>query len=407
MYNMYTKNMRRILVAITTLIHQSENHVTLGARDIAHELRSTCSADYHPTLPCGPPIVNCGRGAGSRALARTDRLIANMKTWHVLPSSAELGSSVLRDNKSGVFFPEVTWRGDDGSAVRHWLRIRPPLHRQETPPASIRFVTGSCLFGRSGATMNLADGSRRPLVSNRLSLSSPIKGISIRDGFSLYELDTAYRLSSVIGSMAQQCSHATRIYVHIPRPEYILVMFGHRRGVRGESVMMDWMEAVEQRGARVGELFKTLLATWSTSRVDVGSPLDAILMPYLRDAVAQGKTPSPHELMEVIHASDTAVSGLLSEWLAARKDSRNVDYYDLAHFGYVAGVAVNLVDRSLTVEVDNPFEEPIFRALSRVIRRAGEHLRVWPGNVMAMYPYGAAASPQRESTEWETIRRHP
>ena len=362
----------------------------MGAHDIAYVMCPDSGTAYgsSPTVSTNKN----GRDAGRRTLVRTDRQITNMKMWGLLPSSAEIGPYLLRDKKSGVFFPEVTWRDNKGAGIRHWLRIRPPLRQQNIQPANIQFVTGTCLFGRSGATMNLANGSRRPLVSNRLSLPSPVRSLSICNDLSFYELDTVCRLSSVIGNMAEQYTQPTRVYVHIPQPEYVLVMFGHRRGARGKSVMREWLKAVERRGSRVGALFNQLLATSSTTQVAIGSPLDASLMPFLRDCIEQDITPSPDELMEIISHSNGMIGDLLSLWLAVRKDNRAIDYYDLAHFGYVAGVALNLADQALTIEVDNPSEEPIFRALSRVHRHPDMQALEWPGNAMAIYPYAESAS---------------
>lgn len=330
-----------------------------------------------------PPTVINNRTA-SRAVARTGRLLERMKTWGIMPESATVGSTVMRNAKSGVFFPEVTWRDQADKNRRTWLRVRPPLYPQDKAPASIQFVTGTCLFGRMGATMNLADGSRWPLVSNRLSLPSPIESISIRDELSFYELDTACRLSSVIRALTAPCTLPSGIFVHIPRPEYILVMFGHRRVTSDKWGMKGWLEAVERRGAQVGKFFTSLLARSHSGRLNIGSPLDAVLLPYLRDAISRDETPTPPEIVKVISASGGLLAELFAHWLKARGASREPDYYDLAHFGYVAGVAVNLVDSSLAVEVDNPSEEPIFRALSQILRAyKGAD---WGGNVMAIYP---------------------
>jgi len=344
--------------------------------------------------------IMTGHGrAASRTLTRTDRLLSSMKTWGIMPESAVIGSSMLRDDKSGVFFPEVTWQDSSGTVRRHWLRMRAPLYAQDVAPRSIQFVSGTCLFGRSGATMNLANGSRWPLISNRLSLPSPIKSVSIRDGLSFYELDTACRLSSVISSLVERCTRPTRIFVHIPRPEYVLVMLGHRRLPSVEWSMKDWLDAVERRGDKAGEFFQTLLADKPSDRLDIGSPLDATLLPYLRDSITQGKTPTPRELSGVIRESGGALSELFAHWLRARRCTRDPDYYDLAYFGYVAGIAVNLADSSLAVEVDNPSEEPIFRALARVMRGARENRHVSRGNAMAIYPSEEIAqevSPDRQ-----------
>jgi hypothetical protein len=371
---------------------------------MVRELHTTGKPEYQLRWSGAARSVTDRPIAGSRTLVRTRGLLAKMKNWGILPSSTALGATMLRDRKSGVFFPEVTWHDKPDVSVRHWLRIRPPLRPQDAPPASIRFVTGTCLFGSGGATMTLADGSRYPLVSNRLSLPSPLESFSTCEKLSAYERETAYRLTGVIGGMAVRSAQNTRIYVHIPRPEYVLVMFGHRRGARTGSVMRDWVEAVERRGARLGQLFKMLLARKCDAHVEVGSPLDALLMPYLRGAIAQGRTPSPDELVEVLKSRESAVGELLSHWLATRGDNGAIDYYDLAHFGYVAGLATNLLPSTLTVEVDNPSEEPIFRALSRILRTQGDHSVIWPGNAMAVYPYQALPNSRRASAEWQLVR---
>jgi hypothetical protein len=339
-----------------------------------------------------------------RTLGRAKRLIDEMKAWRVLPHSAHLGASILRDKKSGVHFPEVTWKSERGDAVRHWLRLRRPLKEITTPPAGIRFVTGTCLFGRS-AVMHLEDGSQRPLVSTKQQLPAPIAHLTVLEDFSLYELDTACRLSSVIRDMAGDSSKP-HIYLHIPRPEYILVMMGHQRGKSGGRIMSDWLAAVGRRSQRVSELFEACLTMQSGANIDIGSPLDNILLPYLHEAIEHDKSPSPHELADLIHHSNTEVAELFKQWLSVCKgNSDDLDYYDLAQFGYVAGVAVNLAEGMLTIEVDNPSEEPIFKAASRVVRRCSERASGWRGNAMAVYPYEQMASWREGPADWGRVTR--
>jgi hypothetical protein len=363
------------------------------------------NTEYHATHSL-ERLEEQGHGrALRRNLARTGRLIEQLKSWDVLRAAACLGSSILRDKKSGVYFPEVTWESAHGTPVRHWLRLRKPLRGLDKPPSAVRFVTGTCLFGRS-AVAHLADGSQRPLVSTRQLLPSPITKLSFCNDLSLYELDTAYRLGGVISDMIGECRPARCVYLHIPRPEYVLVMLGHQRGHGSGEVMKEWLAAVDRRSKRMGQLFKLLLETRSEVQVDVGSPLDNVMMPYLREAVTAGRTPSPRELADVIHHSHTDVGELFKHWLASRTEDGNVDYYGLAQFSYVAGVVLNMDDDALTIEVDNPSEEPIFKAVSQVIRRTDKQARSWKGNVMAVYPYEQMASWHERSVDWRRVTKN-
>lgn len=253
--------------------------------------------------------------------------------------------------------------------------------------------------------MHLEDGSQRPLVSTKQQLPSPVTHLTIRDDLSLYELDTACRLSSVIGDMVGERSTSQYVYLHIPRPEYILVMLGHQRGRYGGGIMSDWLAAVGHRSQRVSALFKALLTTQSNVNIEIGSPLDSILMPYLHEAIESEETPSPNELADLIRCSNTEVGELFKQWLTVRKGNVDLDYYDLAQFGYVAGVAVNFADGMLTIEVDNPSEEPIFKAVSRVVRRCSEQGPTWRGNAMAVYPYEQMASWHEGPADWRRVTR--
>src|SRR5664279_1653838 len=150
------------------------NKLSWRLRDVSDVFRSAGLVEYQTLTP---PCVTIGRvrsTSAARALTRTERLIETMKTWRVLPASAATGWTVLSNRRSGAHFTEVTWTRALGDSSRHWMRVRPPVVRQETIPTSIRFVTGTCLFGRSDAVALLADGSRRSLVSARLPLASPI-----------------------------------------------------------------------------------------------------------------------------------------------------------------------------------------------------------------------------------------
>jgi hypothetical protein len=263
---------------------------------------------------------------------------------------------------------------------------------------TVRFVTGICLFGKDGASAHLVDGSQRSIVSTRLSLPSPIERLSIHEHLSGYEFDTASRLSSVIGSMAERLIKPARVYVHVPVPEYVLFMLGHQRGVARGPVMKEWLEAVERRGALVAELFGSMLAREPASLlVHIGSPLTDVVMPHLHDAIASEEALSAQELVRLIAGSETPIGEAFKWWLDTR-DGRDVGYYDLAHFGYVAGVVMNVLGRGLVIEVENPSEEPIFRAASRVIKR-GRTLGAleWRADLMAVYPSERAARPSSDS----------
>lgn len=205
--------------------------------------------------------------------------------------------------------------------------------------------------------------------------------------------------------MIGECSPARYVYLHIPRPEYVLVMMGHQRGNGSGEVMKEWLAAVDRRSSRVGSLFKLLLEARSEVRVDVGSPFNNVMMPYLREAVALGRTPSPRELVDVIHQSPTRIGELFRHWSAVRGADEHLDYYGLAQFSYAAGVVLNMADDALTVEVDNPSEEPIFKTVSQVIRRTDEPARFWKGNVMAVYPYEQMASWHERPVDWRRVTR--
>jgi hypothetical protein len=319
-----------------------------------------------------------------------------------LPASARTGWTVLSNQRSGAHFIEVQWTRGLGHVSRHWMRVQPPVMPQKDVPTSIRFVTGTCLFGRSDAVAFLADGSRSSLVSARLPLKSPIERLAIRDELSPYEADTACRLSTVISSMAESLENRRSVYVHIPVPEYVLFMLGQQRGPSSGRVMREWLEAVEHRGAIVGHLFHTLLSAESPAlEVDVGSPLDDIVMPYLREAISRDRLPSVHDVIELVRSSETPVGDALGYWLANRGGSE-VGYHDLSQFGYVAGVLVQLQsDGGLVVEVENPSEEPIFRTASRLIKRAHDAtLQDWTGNLMAVYPHEQTIEPCEGVLDW-------
>jgi hypothetical protein len=263
-------------------------------------------------------------------------------------------------------------------------------------------VTGTCLFGQSSAVAFLADGSRHSIVSSRRHWPSPIERLAIRDAVSLYEVDTAYRLSSVIRSMAEGRGHRVHVYIHIPVPEYVLFMLGRQRGRAHGAVMREWLAAVDRRGAEVGRLFQGVLKPEETQlQVAVGSPLDDVLMPVLREAIAAGNAPTVREIMGLIRGYGSPISEALDHWLATRAGTK-IGYDELAQFGYVAGILTQMHgDGDLTIEVENPAEEPIFRAAARVVRRARERdLDAWNGNLMAVYPHEQTVELREGALDW-------
>jgi hypothetical protein len=373
-------------------------------RDVSDVFRSAGLVEYHALTPMGVTSSRVRNSSAARALARTERLIETMKTWRILPASAATGLTVLSNRRSGAHFTEVAWTRPSGDSSQHWIRVRPPVMRQENVPTSIRFVTGTCLFGRSDAVALLADGSRRSLVSARLPLASPIERLAIRDELSTYEADTACRLSTVIGSMAESLRQNGRAYVHIPVPEYVLFMLGQQRGPSNGAVMREWLEAVERRGVIVAELFGRLLAAGSPMlKVELGSPLDDAVMPYLREAIRADRLPTVRDLIELIRSSSTVVGEALDYWLTTRGRTE-IGYHDLSQFGYLAGVLVQLHGhRGLVVEVENPSEEPIFRTASRIVRRMrNAKLNAWSGNLMAVYPHEQTIEPCEGVLDWHT-----
>ncbi len=168
--------------------------------------------------------------------------------------------------------------------------------------------------------------------------------------------------------------------------------------------MSEWLAAVERRSQRVSALFEACLAQPGVNIV-AGSPLDGLLLPYLREAIEGGESPLPSELVDLIRCSDTEVGEMFKQWLAVCKGNSNLDYYDLAQFGYVAGVAVNLAEDMLTIEVDNPAEEPIFKSVSRIVQRTSGQGLGWQGNAMAVYPYEQMASWREGPADWRRVTR--
>ena len=166
--------------------------------------------------------------------------------------------------------------------------------------------------------------------------------------------------------------------------------------------MRDWLDAVDHRSKRVSQLFKACLTARGNAEIDIGSPLDDVLLPYLREAIDGDRAPSPGELADLIRSS-TELGGLFTHWLEACKAGSEPDYYDLAQFGYLAGVAVNLAENMLTIEVDNPSEEPIFKTLSRIIHRSSDEGVNCHGNVMAVYPYEQMASWREGPADWRRV----
>lgn len=385
-----------------TVVRRRDQNLRLTHQDIAKAFPQDSNTLYHtPTISSS---ASCNeRDTVRRALTRTSALVNTLMDWKVLPSSTTIGPSMLSNRKSGTHFPEVIWQRQSGVTARHWLRIQRPVIKQPVPPCAIRFVTGTCLFGKSGAVANLADGSKQSIVSTKLLLRSPIEKLIICDELSFYEVDTACRLSSVIGGMVETLSSSVPVYVHVPVPEYVLFMLGHQQGVVND-VMKEWLDAVEARGAVVRHLFQGLLERESPQlRITLGSPLDDVLMPLLRSAVWGGGQLSITDIVETISSSRTAIGRIFADWLQARKGA-SVGYYDLAHFGYSAGVVINALASGLAIEVENPSEEPIFRAASRVMRsgwkRGGLEYR---GNLMAIYPYEQIVANFETDLEW---RRH-
>jgi hypothetical protein len=373
-------------------------------RDVSTVFQTGSLVEYQRITPANITRAPVRRSSATRALTRTQKLVEEMKGWCALPASANTGLTVLRNRRSGAHFVEVQWTRRSGHFSRHWLRIQPPVMPQEDAPTSIRFVTGTCLFGRSDAIAFLADGSRRSLVSARLPLASPIERLAIRDELSAYEADTACRLSTVICSMGESLRHRGSAYVHIPVPEYVLFMLGQQRGPSSGTVMREWLEAVERRGAIVGQLFNALFTAQSpTLEVNVGSPLDDIVMPYLREAISRDRLPSVHDIVELVRSSGTPVGDALGYWLANRGGG-DIGYHDLSQFGYVAGVLIQLQSHGgLVVEVENPSEEPIFRTASRLIKRAHDAtLQDWTGNLMAVYPHEQTIEPCEGVLDWYT-----
>lgn len=390
---------------LITVIKRCDENLMLTYQDISKAFYDGDTVYHIPKLTSQVSFNE--RDTVRRALTRTTRLVETLKDWRILPSSTTLGPSMLSNIKGGMHFPEVTWRRRSGVPVRHWLRMQQPLVMQASTPGKTRFVTGTCLFGKSGAVARLADGSKQSIVSTKLVFRSPIEKLTICDRLSFYEVDTACRLSSVIGGVAEALSYPAPVYVHIPVPEYVLFMLGHQRGIVND-VMVEWLDAVEARGAVVAQLFQHLLARQSSQLdITVSSPLDAVLMPFLRSAIADGVPLSPNDLADLIHRSNTTIGRIFGDWLNTRKDP-SISFYDLAHFGYSAGVVLNSLAPGLTIEIENPSEGPIFRAASRVIKSGWRRGALeYRGNLMAVYPYEQMIANFETDLEWrQTIRRH-
>jgi len=389
-----SENMNSPIIAVE--VHSE--HLSWQLRDVGDVFRSG-SVVEHQTLRRGHVQDKDWYRSAKRAVARTQKLLQATKSWGIFPGSSQAGSSILTNRRSGAHYVEVNWSDADNRCSRHWMRLRSPVRLQGHQPSSVRFVTGTCLFGRSDAIALLEDKSRCSLVSARMPLASPVERLAIRGELSAYEVDTACRLSTVINAMSASIEQ-TDIYVHVPVAEYVLFMLGQKQGPSSNAVIKEWLSAVEHRGALVERLFSAFLADPRPAvKLNIGSPIGDIVMPYLREAILLDESPSIDDVIDLVVSSGTAVGEAMKHWMSCRGDT-SVGYYDLAQFGYLASVLVQLHGHDgLVVEVENPSEEPIFRAVSRMLKRDSKSTR-WTGNLMAVYPHEQTIEPCEGVLDW-------
>lgn len=341
-----------------------------------------------------------------KVLRRARRAVETMKAWGVMPMSAKVGQGALFNTRSGARFAEMNWATASGTKARHWIRLKIPAGTLWSAPSRVAFVTGTCLFGRSDAIAWLADGQRHPLVSGGAPLPSSIRRLDVRRGLSPYELDTACRLSAVIGNLASYKIREASVYVHVPVPEYVLSLFGRHGDPLDPAVVRQWISAVRERGAEVARLFeKRLLSEQRELDVTIGSPLD-MLLPYLCEMSEQGVRPEIPDMLALIRASSPVMEECLEWWLSDHGET-TIEVDQLAHFGYCAGVLAEAAGgpEKLTIEVENPSEERIFRVVTRIAKRARKHGSTqWTGNMIALYPHEQTVEASEGVLDFEASR---
>jgi hypothetical protein len=140
-------------------------------------------------------------------------------------------------------------------------------------------------------------------------------------------------------------------------------------------------------------------------QITIGSPLD-VLLPYLCDMSDRGKRPELPDMLTLIRESSAILEECLQWWLDGRGNAP-IEVDQLAHFGYCAGVLATAVGgpEKLTIEVENPSEERIFRVVSRIAKRASKHgSTLWTGNMVALYPHEQAVEASEGVLDFEASR---
>jgi hypothetical protein len=225
---------------------------------------------------------------------------------------------------------------------------------EDLPPSieefsSVHYVIGSCLFSQQALRL-IGDDERlvHVLMPNDAPIAAPVRRIEARPDLTLYELETAARVSRVVGELVALLPPGmpSRITIDVPRLQYYCYLLdAFDRGFVSSELLAEWFELVNARAAQVTQLLeRELAATGRVAKLAVGhaANLNAV-EPAITSSTSAGKPPSARELARVLAERDTC-------WRLVLASTAVASYRDLNRLSY----AVELLRAGMRTEACRP-----------------------------------------------------
>ncbi|WP_280442740.1 hypothetical protein [Nocardia brasiliensis] len=283
---------------------------------------------------------------------------------------------LLVDTGAGHPVPFAATEFEGGEHFLHLRGLRGV--RQTAALRLISVVTGCCLFSNRALWFRDDAEQRITLRGGRsFHTDRPLVEIGVDDSLSLYEYESAQRLSRVVADTLAVAGAgvAAAITIDVPCVQYYCYLLeALARRLVEPKLVLEWFNLVHRRCNEVADLFAELLAR-ELSCVGIGFTLTradplAVLDAPLRRAVSAGAVPEVKQLLGLLTSSDTCWQQLLAVALPR-------SFADLGRAGYVVQ-QLRAISRNrsaapdLALQIDNYGEWRILRETHRLLTAAVE-----------------------------------
>ncbi len=232
---------------------------------------------------------------------------------------------------------------------------------------TVKLIMGSCLF--SGRALQMAGTAGTiDILSSERQISESVQRIIVDNKLTLYELETANRLTQLVADILTLIPEniQTTIIIDVPRIQYysyVLDAFGQQ--LISPELVLQWFQLVDERNKKVTRLIMRCLTEYLSKRkmprspeIQLSSSMDSLEV-IIKNSVIVGNHITIAHLCEILSKHD-------SLWKRVIDLSNPETYSELINLSYVVeqlrpSKLKAIEEKRLTIDIDNYGERRIYQ----------------------------------------------